>query len=288
MRGRVAAFAGTTAVATAIASLAACGSGGGQRAATVTAQVMTVRVSGSGTAMPLLMKLAEAHRATHPDIAFAFKPGTNSGGAIRGVHEGTLDLAVVNRELTAEEARHKLGYQPFARDAIAFAVPASSPFTNITTAHVRSAYGGTVTGWRQLGGPDTPLIVLDRDPDESARKLVLLPVLGKQAVRARTTVLATAEEMGQAIASTPGALGYTAVGYLRVQGIGIDQVRPLRLDGHAPTNTAIKAKTYPWTLTFGVVYGANGAEKIGAFVESLKGVAAQKLMTSYGYAPPQN
>src|SRR5687767_2553748 len=69
-----------------------------------TASAVVLRISGSGTALPLVQKLAEAYQQTDPTVRFEFPAGTNSGGAIRGVVEGTLDVAVVNRSLMEKEA----------------------------------------------------------------------------------------------------------------------------------------------------------------------------------------
>ncbi|MDP9457765.1 MAG: substrate-binding domain-containing protein [Actinomycetota bacterium] len=84
-------------------------------------EVAVVRVSGSGTALPLAEKLAEAYGRDHPEVKLRFDAGTNSGGAIEGVLEGTLELAVANRPLSEDEAGEPLDYLPFARDAVAFA-----------------------------------------------------------------------------------------------------------------------------------------------------------------------
>ncbi len=56
--------------------------------------------------MPALQKLAEVYAQKHPEVQFDFQGGTNSGGAIRGVIEGTLELAVV-RGLQIADCRLK-------------------------------------------------------------------------------------------------------------------------------------------------------------------------------------
>src|ERR1051326_4062831 len=85
-----------------------------------------LRISGSGAALPLVQKLADAYRREHPTAQFAIDAGTNSGGGIQGVLQGTLDLSVANRPLTEAEAATELDVHPFARDAVGFAVHKSS------------------------------------------------------------------------------------------------------------------------------------------------------------------
>ncbi len=65
--------------------------------------VERVRVSGSGTALPVIRVLTEEYAAENPAVEFVYLPGLHSGGGIRGVAGGDLDLGAVSRDLTPEE-----------------------------------------------------------------------------------------------------------------------------------------------------------------------------------------
>ena len=87
-------------------------------------QAIVIRASGSGTALPLVRMLAEAYAGTHDGVTFDIREGTNSGGAIKGVVTGTLDLAVVNRTLSDDEVKQPLVYHRLR------AMLSCSPFMN--------------------------------------------------------------------------------------------------------------------------------------------------------------
>jgi phosphate transport system substrate-binding protein len=264
-----------------VLALSACGNGEAQQAAE---PVKTqVRISGSGTAMPLVQKLAEAYERSHSDVRFVFEDGTNSGGAITGVQDGALDLAVVNRELKPEESTDGVSYVPLARDAVAFAVGPGVELDDISTADVRRIYRGDIVDWKRLGLAAGPVVVLDRDVDESARELVLVPVMDGQAVRARTTELAKASEMADALAGTPDAFGYTAAAYLQAK--GIEGVKLLSLDGTAASADAVAAGTYPWFLTLALVHGPGDSEALTNFIAFASGSSAAPTLEAFGYAP---
>ena len=247
-------------------------------------EVAVVRVSGSGTALPLAEKLAEAYGRDHPEIELRFDAGTNSGGAIKGVLGGTLDLAVANRSLSEDEAGEPLDYRPFARDAVAFATRHEGEVEGLTTDQVRDVYGGELTDWKQLGGSAAPIVVLDRDEDESARKLVLLPLMDGRPVEARTVVLNKASEMLEAMESTPDSLGYSSLGLL--QDRKIPEVRVLALDGVVPSPEAIVRKEYPWYLTFGLVHATDAPQAVRDFAGFASGPEGRKLVEKNGYAKP--
>ncbi len=234
--------------------------------------------------MPLAEKLAEAYGREHPEIEFRFDAGTNSGGAIEGVLEGTLDLAVANRPLSEDEAAEPLDYRPFAKDAVAFATRHEGEVEGISTEQARDVYGGELTDWEQLGGSPAPIVVLDRDEDESARKLVLLPLVDGRPVEARTVVLNKASEMIEALGNTPDSLGYASLGLLKER--DIPGVRILALDGVVPSPEAVLRDEYPWYLTFGLAHADAAPEGVRDFVEFASGPEGQELVETNGYAKP--
>ncbi len=242
----------------------------------------SVRVSGSGSALPFVQELAKAFARANPDVEFRFEPGTNSGGAIRGVVQGTLDLAAVNRPLSEAEAKEDLQYIPFARDAVVFAVHLPNTVQRLTTGQVREIYAGRITDWKLVGGTAGAIIVLDRDPDESQRKLAFLPLMGGTQVTARTVVLSKASEMIDALASTPGAIGYTSLGLLRLA--QLRTVRALILDGVLPSPQSLMTGGYPWSVTFGLAYRSN-AKETTRFVEFVRSAEGRRVIERYDLAP---
>ena len=157
--------------------------------------VAVVRVSGSGTAMPVVRRLAEAYRTRHTDVQFRFESGTNSAGPIQAVVEGSLDLAASIRPLTNEQLQAGLREAPFAREAIVFAGNLVPEVNALTSAQVKDIYAGRVTSWDALGGPAEPIILLDRDADETQRKQVFLPLVDHQEPEAVVTVLNSSPDM---------------------------------------------------------------------------------------------
>lgn len=243
---------------------------------------LTVRASGSGTAMPLAERLADAYELDHPEIDVQFDEGTNSGGAIDAVNERSLDLAVVNRPLEQDEAAMGLQYEPVARDVVTFAVNLPNPVTGLTSDQLRAVYSGRVTEWSEIGGDPGHVFVLDRDPDESARKLVLDPLMAGEPVLGDAIVLAKASEMLDALAGTPASVGYTSLGLLSTDGSA--GVRVLELDGVTPSAAAVADGTYPWYLTLGLVVGPDAPPALREFLAWAGGPQSQIVREQFGYA----
>lgn len=236
-----------------------------ERATPVVAPATRLRVSGSGTALPAVQKLGEGYEVLAPHVRLEFPGGTNSGGAIRGVLEGALEVAVTNRPLSDAEKREPLVYVPFTRDAVAFAVHQSVARKNLSTADVRDLYSGAITNWKSLGGADAPVILLDRDEDESMRKLTLVPLLAGRTVATGAVTLTSAPDMLSAIDTTPNAIGYSSFGLLRLR--APKNVVPIALDDHVPSPAGVASGAYPWSLTFGLVTRSDTSPTVRAFVD---------------------
>lgn len=265
-------------------TLSGCSEGLGDLAPTPTpAPQVVIRISGSGTAMPVVEKLAEAYTEQHPTVRFQFEEGTSSGGAIQGVLQHTLDLAVANRPLSADETKQPLTYHAFAQDAVVFAANGQSTLTGLSTTQIQDIYGGRLTDWGQLGGAAAPILVLDRDEDESARTLVLVPLMDGQPVEARTTIMTKAKEMVAALESTPGSLGYSSLGLVRIlqpQGIQV-----LALDGVTPHPDSVTQGAYPWSLTFGLIHDRDAPPAVQDFVAFTLSPAGHQVLEHYDMAP---
>lgn len=243
-----------------------------------------LRISGSGSALPLVEKLAEAFGREHASSRFQFDFGTNTGGAIRGLLQRTIDLAIANRPLAEAEAEagEPLEYHPFARDALGFMLSLPSPVQALSTEQLRDVYGGSLTDWDQIGGPAGPIIVLDRDEDESARRLVLIPFMGSRPVQARTVILSKAPDMVRALDSTPGALGYSPLGLVRT--MDAQHVRVLALDGIMPGRASVVQGTYAWHLTLSCIHLRDASLAARRFADFLRTPAARRVMEAYDVA----
>jgi phosphate transport system substrate-binding protein len=242
-----------------------------------------LRISGSGAALPLVDKLAQEYSRQHPSARFAIDAGTNSGGGIQGVVQGTLDLAVANRPLTDAEGQQTLEVRPFARDAVVFAAHPDHPVPGLSTADVRQVYGGSITDWAQIGGSPAPVLVLDRDPDEPQRSLFLLKLLNGQAPEARTTVLTSARDMLQTLEATSDSLGYSTLALLRIR--QPKDVRVLALDGVTPGRQSLTAGTYPWYLTYTLINRPDAPRAVSRFLEFVRGPEGQRVLEQYDAAP---
>lgn len=245
-----------------------------------------IRVSGSGTCLPLVRILTGAYetQASHSDLSFVYLPGLHSGGGIKGVASGDLEIGAVSRPLNEDERQLDLRYVPLSDDGLVMAVHPSVTMSAITSEQVREIYAGTYTNWSQLGGPDLPLVLLDRNEDESAKIILRQYVLGDTEVAPRAVNLFYESDMVEALRSTPGAIGYFSLGYALSSSPRLN-VRFLRLDGVEASVANIKNGKYAVVRPLGVVVSPDAGPEVETFVKWAQGHEAERLMEERGYAP---
>ncbi len=245
----------------------------------------TVKISGSGTCMPLLKVLAPDFKRVEPDVRLEFLPSVHSSGGIKGTAGGLLDVGAVSRALKAGERKHDLVYHCLSDDALAVAAHRGTGTTSVTTKQLQEVYRGRITNWRQLGGSNLRITVLDRNEDESAKLVLRQYVLGKDLKIAPSAIhLYYEPDMVDGLLGTPGAIGYLSYGLARTRRLDIDI---LEIDGVEPSVQSVTDGSYKMVRELAVVTKKRPSAAAARYVEYLTSRRAATVMARYGFAPCQ-
>src|SRR5574341_282715 len=106
-----------------------------------------LRVSGTGTALGTMRRLAAAFQKASPGYELKTLPSVGSGGAFRAVATGALELGISARQLRAEEVGLGLVALPYARTPFLFAAGPRCGVKDITYADAVRMYRGELTAW---------------------------------------------------------------------------------------------------------------------------------------------
>lgn len=249
--------------------------------------VVRLRVSGSGTCLPLLRILAQEQ----PDeqTRMVFLPGLHSKGGIKGVMQGSLDIGAVSRDLTAEEKAANLTVTWFSQDGLVIAINPSVGqlgITALTDQQLRDIYTGKYTDWKELGASASlPIVVLDRHEDESAKIIMRQYVFGPKeqlTVTPNSVNLYYESDMVDALQTTSGAVGYFSLGYAISQESSVTR---LKLNGVEASVANIESGSYKLVRPLGIVTKADAPSAVREFVEWATGSEAREVMLKKGYAP---
>lgn len=269
-----------------VAVLTSCTTARTDTTAGQTPRTTRYRISGSGTCLPLLRILTGAFKDR--SVSFVYLPGLHSGGGIQGVLHGDLEIGAVSRDLDATEQALGLRDTPLSNDGLVLAVHPSVKISGLTTQQVRDIYAGKITDWKQVGGPEMRIHVLDRNEDESAKIILRKYVLGVVGSKGSVTVTPNAirlyyePDMVEALTTTPGAIGYFSLGYGLSEKIPVTM---LKLDGVEATVANCLNGRYKVIRPLGVVTPKRTDPGIEQFLTWAQGPQAAAIIKENGYAP---
>jgi phosphate transport system substrate-binding protein len=239
------------------------------------------KIAGGDSSLEIVQALTDAFAARHPGVKFDLDPNLGSDPAVKLSGDGSLDLGMASRYLTAEEAK-LVHTQLIGVAGTGIAVNAQNSLRSITSASVLAIYTGKVTDWSSLGGPAGTIIPLVREPGSSVRTTfeVGLFAQAKPAYTATVLEIHEGDQMRQAIASYRNSVGIIGV---KSEDPKAEGVRLLSVDGVMPTKSALRDGTYKFGRPLYLLVSKTEAPRPGivAFLEFVNGADGQKILDRF-------
>ena len=174
--------------------------------------MQTMTVAGSTTCLPIAEIAAEGFKEeTGIDVLVS---GLGSSAGIEAVSAGTADIASSSRGLNADE--QDLGLTPIviAHDGIAVIVNDDNPVDNLSTEQLRDIYAGKITNWKEVGGEDLRIQVINRDEASGTREAFRTIVMDGTPFDCRSAVLSGTGQVRDVVSRSRGAIGYISLGFV--------------------------------------------------------------------------
>jgi phosphate transport system substrate-binding protein len=243
--------------------------------------------AGSGTNLAITRLLAQAFVRAYPGVAIEVPASIGSTGGIQAAADGSVALGLVSRSLKEQEKALGLTLRPYAHSAIVFGAHSAVSDDGLSFGELLDIYRGARTRWRD----GQEIVVLTRQPTDSGIEALELKIPGFREVYAesqnakRWITLYTDQEMNQALVKTPHAMGLLDLGIIQSERLA---VKPLRINGVAPTAQSVLDGTYPLVKTLAFVYReATLVPAAKAFLEYARSRAAQQLLRAHNYQPAE-
>lgn len=232
-----------------------------------------VRVDGSTSMIIFNKQLGEAFKAKYPGVQYSWR-ATGSSRGIQALLAGEVEVAASSRPLKPEEVSQGLVAVPVKTDAIAILVGKSNPFSGeLTTNQLRSIYSGHVTNWSELGGPNLPLRVINRNFVSGTYELFQSIVLGGASFGSGANWVTMPKDVTTELLQK---LGTNGIGYANYSQIKTQQtIRAIPIDGQLPGDSA-----YPLVSVLYYIYGPQASDATKALIALASGPVGQGIAAS--------
>jgi phosphate transport system substrate-binding protein len=195
-------------------------------------------VTGSTTILPIAEVAATDFMAANPGTK-VLVAGVGSSAGIEAVSNGTAQIGTSSRDLKPEEGKLGLVDIKIALDAIAVIVNPSNPVQSLTTSQVADIFSGKIKNWREVGGQDMEIGLVNRDESSGTRDAFSNMVLKGGPFDPTAAVLPGTGQVRSVVAQSPIAVGYISLGFVD------KSVKALTIDGVTPTEQTVADGTYP-------------------------------------------
>lgn len=203
----------------------------------------TVIVSGSTTVLPIAEQAAEKFSETNEEVSVLVS-GQGSSAGIEAVSSGTAQIGTASRELKDTEQDLGLIDTPIAYDGIAVIVNPDNPVSALSSEQLAAVFSGKVKNWKELGGQDLPIDLINRDEASGTREAFSKMVMDETTFDIGAVILPGTGQVREVVSRARGAIGYISVGFVPPRFVKTT-VKALQVDGIDPTEENVANGTYP-------------------------------------------
>ena len=199
----------------------------------------------------------------------------SSGSALHRLLSGVSDLASSTRGLYYRYKESGYMEIPFCKDPLAVIVNAENPVKGLTDLDVRRVFSKEVTNWREIGGPDAPIVVVVPGKGTAAYKNFDRLAMDRKEIQ-YDFMSNLSTQVIPAVEQFPLAISFISHG----SAIEHPSVRAISVDGRS-----IKDADYPYFQTF--YYFTQGAPSgaAKAFIDFTRSEKGVDLMKQKGMIP---
>ena len=185
--------------------------------------------------------------------------GGGSGVGIADLINGTNDIANSSRQIKSSEldkaktAGKDIKEYLVLYDGICIVTSKNINIPELTLDQLANIYIGNYKNWKDVGGPDAPIVVLGRDSNSGTgefflQKVVQLNQTNKNDYGDNVLRLQSNADVTNQVITNNNAIGYIGMGYLKEAGDKVNVVKvKFAKDTPAigPTKQTVGDKTYP-------------------------------------------
>lgn len=269
-------------------ALTGCGTQAGETDEPSDELAGSISVEGSDTLVNLGQAWAEVFMDENPGVMLSVKGG-GSGTGIAALINGTVDFANASRAMKDEEIAEAEANSvtpvehEVAIDGIAVVVNPDNPVAGLSKADLGKIYRGDIVNWKDVGGPDKPIVLLSRDSSSGTYEYFKEEIVAADDENAeyakQAQLLASTQAIVDEVSKNDAAIGYVGLGYVT------DTIKVLEIDGVAASVESAKDGSYPISRYLYMYSNGDVDGVMEAYLDWILSSEGQAIVTDQGFVP---
>lgn len=179
-------------------------------------------IAGSSALLPLTQQAAKEFRKSNPSVTIAASASSSIAGP-QSVMKGSAQIGACDWDATKDvpgfNAFKELKAYPVAVIPFATVVNKNVSVDNLTSKQLQGIFAGKITNWKEVGGQDADIIVINRKFGSGTRVNYQMKALGgadfmKPGTSKNYKEVGSSGEMKTAVQTTPNAIGFIDLVYV--------------------------------------------------------------------------
>ena len=239
-------------------------------------------LTGSSTVAPLAAEIGKRFEAQNPGV----RVDVQSGGSSRGIAEarsGLADIGLVSRALKPDE--QDLQSFTIALDGVGLIVHRDNPVQTLSDAQIVAIYTGRLTNWREVGGVDRPITVVNKAEGRSTLELFLHHFQLKNSDIKAHVVIGENQQGIKTVAGNPGAIGYVSIGSAEYEAGQGAPIKLLPMAGVAASVENVRNGSFPLSRPLNLVTRTEPEGLARRFIDFARSKAVHDLVEAQYFVP---
>lgn len=239
-------------------------------------------LTGASTIAPLAAEIAKRFEQQNPGV----RVDVQTGGSSRGVADarsGLADIGMASRSLKADEK--DLTPHTLAMDGVGVILHSSNPLRALTDDQIKAIYRGQIRNWKEVGGKDQTITVVNKAEGRSTLELFLHYTGLKNSEIKAQVVIGDNQQGIKSVAANPGAIGYVSIGTAEYEENHQTPIRLIPLRGVAATVANVRDGKFPLARPLNLVTKGAPTGLAKRFIEFATSGAVNDLVEAQFFVP---
>jgi phosphate transport system substrate-binding protein len=239
-------------------------------------------LTGASTIAPLALELGKRFEKLNPGV----RVDVQSGGSSRGLSDarnGTADIGMVSRALHPTE--NDVVASVIAHDGVSIILHRDNPVKQLSDDQIKAIYTGKITNWKDVGGRDAPITVVNKAEGRSTLELFLHHFsLTNSQIKAHVIIGDNPQGI-KTVVGNPNAIAYVSIGAAEYEVAHGIPLRLMPMNNVVASSATVRNGSFPLTRPLNLVTKQAPTGLAKRFIEFAQSDNASDLVRAQSFVP---